>query len=177
MIYNLPVINATDTTALRISLGLVVLYYKDEGWECHSFDVKAALLEPPMGETETYIRLPEGLVELGFTSEEEAKHKYIQLKNSMYSNVDAALRWIVLFTEYLTNKEISSMFQSRTDPCVIFKKSEDRKPLLIVVMTVDDCELGGIVEAINWLMTKVKERFKITQGGMLQKHLGVDYEW
>jgi hypothetical protein len=94
----------------------------------------------------------------------------------MYGNVDAALRWIILFTEYLTSENIG-MTQSRTDPCVIFKKSEDGKPLLIVVMTVDDCAVGGKVEAIDWLMTKVEERFKITRGGMLRKHLGVDYEW
>jgi hypothetical protein len=62
---------ATDT-ALRICLGLV-LYYQDEGWECHSFNMEAAFLEPPMGEIDTYITLPEGLVELGVISEEEAK--------------------------------------------------------------------------------------------------------
>ena len=131
---------ATDT-ALRIIFG-IVLYKHDEGWVCESYDVEAAFLEPSMKDLEMYIGLPEGLVELGFMSKEEADKHCILLQHSMYGNVDAALRWILMKTEYLTSKKIG-MIQSRADPCVFFKKNEQGEAMLVIAMTVDDCAIAG----------------------------------
>ena len=94
----------------------------------------------------------------------------------MYGNVDAALRWIVLKTEYLTGPEIE-MVQSRADPCIFYKRDEKGEAMLILAMTVDDCAVAGTPEAVNWLMNKIEKKFNITRGGTLRKHLGVDYKW
>ena len=47
---------------------------------------------------------------------------------SMYGNVDAALRWIVTKTEYLTSEDVG-MIQSRADPCVFYKRDDKNKKL------------------------------------------------
>lgn len=126
--------------------------------------------------TEMFIDLPAGLIELGFITQEEADLYCIQLMNSMYGNVDAALRWILLKTEYLTGPEIM-MTQSRADPCIFFKRDSDGEPALILAMTVDDCAVAGKPETIEWLLKKIEKKFKITRGGKIRKHLGIDYDW
>ena len=137
---------ATDT-AIRIAFALV-LYHDDEGWECHSYDVEAAFLEPTMADLEMFIDLPPGIVELGFLTKEQAEEYCILLMHSMYGNVDAALRWITLKTEFMTSEEVG-MTQSKADPCVFYKKSEEGKPILVVAITVDDCAVAGHPKAID----------------------------
>jgi len=51
------------------------------------------------------------------------------------------------------------------------------KPKVIVDVTVDDCAVGGKQSNVNWFMEQLEKRFRITRGGRLKKHLGVDYEW
>ena len=164
----------TDT-GLRLVFA-IVLFFHHKGWECHCYDVEAAFLQPKIDDLEMYIELPPGLQELGFMTEAEAKDYCIKLQNSMYGNVDAALRWIIMKTEYLTSKEVG-MIQSRADPCIFFMRDEYGEPILIVAMTVDDCAVGGNPACIKWLMDKIESRFKITRGGKIRKHLGVDYKW
>ena len=165
---------ATDT-AIRILLGLT-LFYESKGWVCHSYDVEAAFLEPKVDDLEMYLEIPQGVMELGFLTQEEAHTNCILLMNSMYGNVDAALRWILLKTEFLTSNLVG-MIQSRSDPCVFYKRDEEGEAMLVIAMTVDDCAVAGTPESIEWLMKKIESRFKITRGGELRKHLGIDYIW
>ena len=80
---------ATDTST-RIIIG-ITLYYTEDGWVCEAFDVEAAFLEPFL-DIEMYIHWPPGIVELGFITEEQKRTTCVQLRRSMYGNVDAALR-------------------------------------------------------------------------------------
>lgn len=153
-----------------------VLFYWDDGWICVSYDVEAAFLEPQMHDLEMYIEIPQGVKDLGFITEQEEKENCILLMNSMYGNVDAALRWILLKTEFLTSNEVG-MTQSPADPCMFFKRDKQGKACLILAMTVDDCAVGGKEEQVEWLLKKIESKFTITRGGTLRKHLGVDYKW
>ena len=66
------------------------------------FDVEAAFLNSDV-EGETYIEWPEGMIEIGFISEQE-KNKYcIKLTKAMYGNIDAPLCWMKTFSKYLIN--------------------------------------------------------------------------
>ena len=81
----------------------MTLYFsKDSGWVCEIFDVEAAFLEPYI-DIEMYIDKPDGIVELGFISEEQKRTTCVQLRRSMYGNVDTALRWQRDFTDFLVN--------------------------------------------------------------------------
>ena len=114
--------------------------------------------------------------ELGFLTQEDAHMYCILLMNSMYDNVNAALRWILFKTKFLTSKLVG-MIQSRTDPCVFYKRDINGDVMLVIAMTVDDCAVAGTQESIEWLMKKIETRFNITRGGELRKHLGIDYKW
>ena len=46
-----------------------------------------------------------------------------------------------------------------------------------MAITVDDCMVAVNPKAIDWLMTKIENKFKIKRGGRLRKHLGINYDW
>lgn len=99
----------------------------------------------------------------------------MELWGSMYRNFDAVLLWFREFVKYL--KSIG-MMQSKVDPCIFYLNEEDSmKQMLIVDVTVDDCAVAGRQSTVNWFMDQLEKQFKITRGGRLKKHLGIDYEW
>ena len=67
--------------------------------------------------------MSEGHGRTGLPTKEQLEKKCILLLNSMYGNVDAALRWIRLKTIFLTSDKVG-MKQSKTDPCVFFEKED-----------------------------------------------------
>ena len=85
-----------------ILIGMTLYFFKESDLVCETFDVEAAFLEPYL-DIEMYIDWPDGIVELGFISEEQKRTTCVQLRRSMYGNVDAALRWQRDFTEFLVN--------------------------------------------------------------------------
>jgi hypothetical protein len=114
------------------------------------------------------------LVACGFMTEAQRKTLAILLKKSMYGNVDAAIKFFKLLAEHMKKME---MKQSLADPCVFYKLDANGELLLMVSVTVDDCAVTGLPNYIEWFMTNLESRFKITKGGLLSKHLGIDYEW
>jgi len=161
------------------------LYFKNEDededpdtedpWDIQTCDIEAAFLEPRL-EKPMYLKPPASLAACRFLRKEQLKELAVELWGSMYGNVDAALLWFREFVAYL--KEIG-MIQSKVDPCIFYLKEKDSMmPRLIVDITVDDSAVAGQVRSnINWFMTNLEKRFKITRGGRLSKHLGIDYEW
>ena len=162
---------ATDTST-RIIIGLT-LYYTADGWICEAFDVEAAFLEPYL-DIEMYIEWPDGIVELGFITEEQRRTTCIQLRRSMYGNVDAALRWQREFTNYLVQE--CGFVRCRSDPCILFLREEG---ILKIVMSihVDDSLCAGSKEDLENLYRNVRKKYKITTLGIISKYLGVRYEW
>ena len=79
-------------------------------------------------------------------------------------------------SEYLTSAKVG-MTQSKEDPCVFYKKDEKGKEMIIIAMMVDDCAITGTSNAVNWSISKIEEKFNITRGGEIRKHLVVDYTW
>jgi hypothetical protein len=162
----------------------VTIYYKNKDeedseevldpWTIDTCDIEAAFLEPRL-EKPMYIKCPASLAACGFITMEEAKIYAVELWGSMYGNVNAALLWFREFVKYL--KRIG-MIQSKVDPCIFYLKEEGSKvPKLMVDVTVDDCAVAGRQSNVDWFMVELKKRFKITLGGRLKKHLGIDYEW
>jgi hypothetical protein len=58
-----------------------------EGWTIKVIDIEAAFLEGTLKEP-AYIKWPEGMVGLGFITEEQAHTTVAQLLKSMYGNVN-----------------------------------------------------------------------------------------
>ena len=74
--------------------------------------------------TKTYLQSPPGLVELGFMTQEKYDASCIELQGRMYGNVDAVLLYFIRFKEYATNKKGLDIEQSKSDPCLFYKKNE-----------------------------------------------------
>ena len=68
----------------------------------------------------------------------------IELQGGMYGNVDAALLYFIRFKEYAKSEEGLNLTQSKTDPCIFFKKDQHGKTIIIIIIYVGDCvrELG-----------------------------------
>ena len=162
---------ATDES-LRTQIAINLKYWT-LGWRTMSCDIEAAFLEPDM-DNEMYIEPHPALVACGFMTEAQRKTLAILLKKSMYGNVDAAIKFFKLLAEHMKKME---MKQSLADPCVFYKLDANGELLLMVSVTVDDCAVTGLPNDIEWFMTNLETRFKITKGGLLSKHLGIDYEW
>jgi len=163
---------ATDES-LRSQICINLVYYVN-GWRTFSCDIEAAFLEPDM-DNPMYIEPHPAMVACGFLTEVQRKQLAILLKKSMYGNVDAASKFFKLLSQWITGA--MKMKQSFTDPCVFYKLDDQNKLMLLVSVTVDDCAVTGMESDIEWFMTELEKRFKITRGGLLKKHLGVDYEW
>ena len=165
-----PVANDTST---RILIGMT-LYFSDKfSWVCETFDVEAAFLEPYL-DIEMYIDWPEGIVDLGFISEEQKRTTCIQLRRSMYGNVDAALRWQRDFTEFLVSE--CNFKACKSDPCILFL-TEDEQLKVVMSTHVDDSMCVGSREDLDKLYRNVRKKYKITTLGRLKKYLGVHYDW
>ena len=93
----------------------------------------------------------------------------------MYGNVDAAIKFFKELTRWLVDK--IKMTQSLSDPCVFFMLDENKNLKLFISVTVDDFAVTGLPKEIETFMKGLEGRFKITRGGILKRHLGVDYEW
>ena len=85
---------ATDAT-IRMIIGIFLfqLNHKGEDWILEMFDVEAAFLNAELDKP-MYVEWPEGIVELGFLTQEELDKYCIQLDRAMYGNVDAPLQWM-----------------------------------------------------------------------------------
>jgi hypothetical protein len=116
------------------------------------------------------------MVELGFISKERAEMTVAQLLKSMYGNVNAALRFFKEYVKHMCSKEGMNMYQNLADPCVFVKRHEG-KLVLIALTHVDDTQLCGEKEWIEWFKKGIKQRFNYTDLGKLKKHLGIWYEW
>ena len=157
----------------RIIVGVTLYFSVDMGWVCEAFDVEAAFLEPYL-DIEMYIGWPVGMVKLGFLTKEEYESTCVQLRRSMYGNVDAALRWQREFSSFLVKE--CGMTVCRTDPCILFLRT-DGVLQIIMSIHVDDSLCAGSKKDLEELYVKIRKRYKITNLGQITKYLGVMYEW
>ena len=91
----------------------------------------------------------------------------------MYGNVDAALRWLREFTQYLVGE--CGFKACRADPCILYKRVDG---VLKIVMSihVDDSLCAGRKSDLDELYAKVRKKYNITTLGVITKYLGVNYD-
>jgi len=154
--------------SVRIAFGLALHL----GWNIDMIDVEAAFLNGEL-KTRMFLEWPEGLVELGFLTDEEARTTCIDLQKSMYGNVDAALLWQETIRKFFLKIGLK---QSCADPCIYYKRVGDNMCLLVVVY-VDDMLFAGPTSEIAWCKEQLSSEYKINDLGSLKKHLGIHYHW
>ena len=132
----------------------IVLYMDSDRWVCELIDIKAAFLHG-MLKTVCYIDWPESIVTLGFATAKDMVEYCIELQNSMYGNVDAALAWQTTIKEHLT--KVMRLTQSKADLYMYFRKSETGKLNLMIVIYVDDTLVCSRQVDVDWFKTTLKE--------------------
>ncbi|KAI2503386.1 GAG-pre-integrase domain [Fragilaria crotonensis] len=165
---------ATDTT-VRTTIAVAV-YRQGEGWIMEMIDIEAAFLNAELeADREVFAEWPEGMVELGFITEDERRKFCIKLTRPMYGGVDVPRLFMKTLFRYLT--QVMKMIQSLVDPCLYYWKNTSGEVTLMAVVHVDDVLLAGKKETIEKFKLELKKRFNISDLGRLKKHLGVWYDW
>jgi uncharacterized protein YfcZ (UPF0381/DUF406 family) len=77
-------------------------------WTIELIDIEAAFLEDTLEEA-AYIEWPEGMVELGFMTDEQARTAVAQLLKAMYGNVNAAMTVLKEYAKHMASKDIGSI--------------------------------------------------------------------
>jgi hypothetical protein len=137
------------------------------------FDVEAAFLNSEL-DTEVFIEWPQGILELGFITQKEEEENCIQLTKAMYGNIDFPLTWMKTFTNFLKN--VLKLKQSRSDQCVLFKKTNGRV-VVILGDYVDDTMVCVTEQEIAWAYKMIEIEFTIDKLRKLNKHLGLWWIW
>jgi hypothetical protein len=158
-----------NDTSVRAAICLALF---NTDWTVEVIDIEAAFLEGTLAES-AFIERPDGMVELGFITQEEAQTTVGELLKSMYGNINTALRF---FKEYVKHMilPLMGMVQNFADPCA-FVKIHEGKTVLIVTTHIDGTELCGMKAWIEWFKSNVKQRFNYMDMGKLMRYLGIWY--
>ncbi len=138
------------------------------------YNVEAAFLNVNPG-SKMYLKIPDKMVELGFITREEQKQWAILLANNMYGNVDAALRFFEKYSGILI--EQMGFSQNRADPCIFFKRNDNKQLMMVISTHMDDSLIGGRKQQVQAFYSEFSKHLKIEVLGKLKKHLGVWWEW
>ena len=126
-------------------------------------DVKTAFLNAPI-DCEIYVQQPKGF--------EKPGGLVCRLKKSLYGLKQSGRLWNNTLHEFFNSNELT---QSRVDPCVYFRKSDDSF-LVIVVVWVDDLIIGARdVPLLTEIKELLKNRFKMKDLGPLKYFLGIEF--
>ena len=139
------------------------------------FDVEAAFLNSKLSQP-IYIEWPQGMVELGFITQEEKENTVACCPMAMYVNVEAPRCWMTTFRDTLIGPTIG-LTQSEADPCIFFKKDLDGNTILLLALFVDDTLVTGKKEEVKKFYTQIQKHYKIDILGKLKKHLGIWWDW
>ena len=83
---------------------VIATHFWNDTWILVGFDTESAFLNGDKGALQ-FIEWPEGAVELGFATEEEAKCHCLKLvRNDVHGDVAAALHWFRKFKQMVTKK-------------------------------------------------------------------------
>jgi histone deacetylase 1/2 len=167
----IPGVDFTETFApvasdATIKTVLAVTMYN--GWRAEAIDVEAAFLNADVDE-DIYIEPPQGLI--GVDSDTHV----CKLVKAMYGIVQAPRCWSRTFAKCVTNKP--GMTKSKIDPMLFMHRNKDGQIDGLLVNYVDDGIVCGTPSAVEYMKNVIKEDFNITEQGILQKHLGVEYAW
>jgi hypothetical protein len=88
----------------------------------------------------------------------------------MYGNIDSPIQWTKTFANFLRN--VLKLKQSKSDPCIFYKKVQGEGILMLGVY-VDDTIVCGTKKETVWAYRMTETRFKIDKHGKMNKHLGV----
>jgi hypothetical protein len=118
---------APVVTDMTVRMTLCIYLYYTQGRDCLIFvckmiDIFVAFLEGDMDSRPTFLDPPQGMLEMGFVTQEYLKEFcLLQLLKSMYGNVDVTLRFFTKSCSVHLMGPMMMMKHSLADPCIIYK--------------------------------------------------------
>ncbi len=91
----------------------------------------------------------------------------------MYGALQAARQWLQKLVEILT--QWMHLIQSRFDPSLFYLKRNNELVLIVGSTHVDDQQVAGVPSKIEAFKIAMSKHVAIKQLGVVQKHLGVNY--
>jgi len=147
------------------TVGVVLSIVAQNKWKVYQIDVKLAFLNGVLME-EVYIELPLGYEKKG------QEHKVCRLKKDLYGLKQAPRAWYSRIDSYL----LENGFEKCEREPTFYIKEKDGK-LIIVVLYVDDVIFTGNDDyLIENFKTVIKEKFEMTDMGLLRYFLGIEVE-
>ncbi len=159
--YNLALV--TSKVTLRILLILWVI----EDYFAEIAGVQTAFLRGDL-EEELFIKIPMGYRQWLQETSEKIEEKYLQLKKSTYSIVQAVRSWLKKFTSIL--KQELGFKQHANDSCLPKRINEIGKVVLIVY--VDDCFVVGNKVAVKEALADIQKFSNITRSKNIVDFIG-----
>ena len=92
----------------------------------------------------------------------------------MHGQVDAALCFFVKFVGHLKSDMCNGIIQSKANSCVFYKKAVNDFPLMVTVVTVDNCLMGEHPEDLDIFMADIEKEFNIVKEMDVIKYLGIN---
>ena len=134
-------------------------------WEIFHDDATSAFLNGIIKEA-LYMDQPQGFVN------ESSPQKKWRLLKALYGLKQAPREWNSVLHDHLISEGFA---QSRADPCIYFKRKDNQ--LTAIGVYVDDIiSTGSQYSNLQEFRSKLKSRFKCSEGGTLDWCLGMEVE-
>jgi hypothetical protein len=144
--------------SIRIMLALAAT----NNWKVFHDDATSAFLNGTLNET-IFMDQPEGFIE------KDESFKWDLLK-TIYGLKQGPRKWNIVLHDFMVE---NGFIQCKSDPCLYVKEVEKDK--IIVGIYVDDIlSTGNSVVLIEDFRSKLKSRFKCSEGGLLKGCLGIE---
>ena len=163
-VYGKDYLETFSPVAMLKSIRTLAAIAAAKGMKIHHMDVATAFLNAPLTKidgNDVHLELPAGCNELGLGD-------VVRVFRALYGFKQSPREWNQVLHQRLLDLGFS---QCIADPCIYYKGTE-----LYVGIFVDDLFIvGSNPSIINDFKTKMKERFKMTDLGLLTWYLGMHF--
>jgi hypothetical protein len=156
-------IETYSPTVQADSLRLTVAISSKFNWDLKQLDIKAAYLNANL-EEKIYTKIPYG--DKNFNT-----NKFWLLKKALYGLKQAGRMWYNKISHYL----VSIGFRNyKTDKCLFGNYNKNNKLTCLLTLYVDDILITGIKNEINYTVSKLKDKYKISKDSNATKIIGIN---
>ena len=161
--------NTYAPVAQLASIRTVLVFAATEELETGQIDIKGAYLNGELAENEViYMKQPPGYAVSG----SDGKPLVCQLQKALYGLKQSGHRWYQKLVEIMTKLKF---LRSEVDSVVFFRRDEEKRMLIIVLVHVDDCTIvGRPKQLIPKFKIEMAKFVQITDLGELHWILGIE---
>jgi len=144
-------------------LRLTITIASKFNWDLKQLDIKAAFLNANLEEKNYWKNL--------YGDKNFNTNKFWLLKKDLYGFKQAGWMWYNVISHYI----VSIGFKKyKTDKCLFGKYNKNNKLTCLLTLYVDDILITGIKNEINYTVSKLKDKYKISKDSNATKIIGIN---